>query len=688
MSLQAIGSGAKKAVPPSLPLRLKNFALNRLRRVQRELRNRWFVPSERFGEALAAAGLSAAEFMAQRRAQPRQYAEAVIGREAELARICPAECARTIEDAGRVLRHEFDLLGSGPFTPHDPERPPRPHGYRPLDWYLDPVRNLRFPRGIPHKEWKLYEMRPGNADIKYPWELGRCQHLVLLAQAWRMTRRPEFAREIYDQIADFMEANPVGLGVQWTCTMDVAIRAANWAIALALTLDAGAIDDSERIAAYAALFDHGRFIYENLENTYEVTSNHFLANVVGLHLVAAEFTGLNQADDWDVFCRRSLEREMSVQVHTEGSDYESSVPYHRLVTELFLASFRLAQFQRRPLTPEFGLRLRSMVQFLLDLQRPDGLMPVIGDADDGRFHIFTDYARWVRQDGRHLYAPAALALDQYDWLAHAPALGTWEAAWWGFDPASVRCAGNTPPPVCRLYPDFGVAVVREGGTFLAITNGRVGTKGFGNHKHNELLGFEYHVGGVPVLVDPGSYVYTSDFAARNAFRSTAAHNTVMVEDAEQNETHPEWIFRLFESADPEHLVFEERGQTVIYVGRHSGYRRIAAQATHERRFELDRRTGVLEITDRISGVGEAAVRWHFHAAPGVSVSATSAKRLIFSAATVDVDFELPAPLAADVRASRYSPSYGVAVASQVVVIDARIALDGAPLRFRLTPRSR
>ena len=67
----------------------------------------------------------------------------------------------------------------------------------------------------------------------------------------------------------------------------------------------------------------------------------------------------------------------------------------------------------------------------------------------------------------------------------------------------------------------GVAVARRGGHFLVITNGVVGTKGFGNHKHNELLSFEYHCDGVPVLVDPGSYVYTSDFVARNLFRGTS-----------------------------------------------------------------------------------------------------------------------------------------------------------------------
>lgn len=666
--------------------KLRSFSIVRLRRLQRTVRNRWFVPSERLAAELRARGLSIGEFLDMRRRQRRQYVEGVLDYVRGLGALCPAETARLLEDARRVLRHEFDLLGSGPFVPVDGKRPPRAHGYRPIDWYLDPVRGLRFPEGVPHKAWDLYRMRPGNADIKYPWELGRCQHLPTLAQAWQLTRRREFAREIFDQIADFMEANPLGLGIQWTCTMDVAIRAANWAIALALTLDADVVPDEERAAAYAALFDHGKFIFENLENTYEVTSNHFLSNIVGLHLVAAEFCGLPQADAWDEFCRRAVQREMMVQVHEEGSDYESSIPYHRLVTELFLASYRLAQFQRRPLPDQYAQRLRKMVQFLLDTQRPDGRMPVIGDADDGRFHIFTDYARWDRQDARHLYAPAALVLGQPQWLSLAPAAGRWEAAWWGFDPAGVDCRGELPPPVQRLFPAFGVAVIRDQRAYLVITNGKVGTNGFGNHKHNELLGFEYHVAGVPLLVDPGSYVYTSDFDARNRFRSTASHNTVMIDGAEQNEMRPEWIFRAFESAEPEHLYFAESGPCVVYVGRHKGYCRTARRAVHERRFELQPTSGTLRIVDRIVGSGTARVQWHFHAAPGVTV-APEGDTIVLRGGSVSVRMTLPPALTAAVRAGLYSPSYGVALPCQMIDLEAQISLDGSPFEFCFLPEA-
>ena len=37
--------------------------------------------------------------------------------------------------------------------------------------------------------------------------------------------------------------------------------------------------------------------------------------------------------------------------------------------------------------------------------------------------------------------------------------------------------------------------------YLLVTNAR-GTNGFGNHKHNDLLSFEFHSDGTPLIVDP------------------------------------------------------------------------------------------------------------------------------------------------------------------------------------------
>src|SRR5262249_47234580 len=305
------------------------------------------APLPTFDGALSAAGQSASEWCARRRARRATYVHLP---PASSHVVNAATRPSTIAAAERVLRHEFDLLGSGPFTPRDPSRPAR-DGYVPIDWYLDPVRALRFPTGIPHKQWNLLEMRPANADVKYPWELGRCQHWAVLGQAFQLTHDDRFAVEIARELDDFVDANPTGIGVNWTCTMDVGLRAVSWTIGLDLVRESAAIDPAFWERAYGALFDHGVFIRNNLENTYEVTSNHFLSNLLGLQFVAAVFADLEQGREWDAFARAAIEHEMEVQVLPDGADYESSIPYHRLVAELFLGAARLGDHQGAPLAP-------------------------------------------------------------------------------------------------------------------------------------------------------------------------------------------------------------------------------------------------------------------------------------------------------------------------------------------------
>ena len=145
----------------------------------------------------------------------------------------------------------------------------------------------------------------------------------------------------------------------------------------------------------------------------------------------------------------------------DGADYESSVPYHRLVAELFLSGARLAELDGRPLSDEYLAKLRLMFVFLDAVLRPDGRVPQIGDADDGRVHIFSNYGRWQPQDARHLLAPAAAMFNEPQWWRGDDEWAGWETAWWGLSapptPQIVR------PPVSHLFPDAGLAVAKDDG---------------------------------------------------------------------------------------------------------------------------------------------------------------------------------------------------------------------------------
>jgi hypothetical protein len=633
-------------------------------------------PPRRWAEELADSEISPSEWIARRQTEGRLYVDVSDTRLAWLREEQPRQVQLTVDAASRILRHEFNLLGSGPYTPVDPDRHAADDGYRPIDWYVDPLSGLRFPRGVSREDWSLERMRPGRADIKLPWELARCQHWPVLGQAYRLTRDDRFAIEIARELHDFLNANPIDTAVNWACTMDVALRAANWALALELVRPCASLMGRFWNEAYEALFDHGVFIERHLENTYEVTSNHFLSNVVGLFFVAAAFRDLPQGMAWDRQCRAWLAQEMDVQVLPDGADFESSVPYHRLVTELFLGAARLAGDHGRPLPDTMLARVRAMADFLASVVRPDGLMPQVGDADDGRLHILSGYGTWNPQDPRHLFGPAGCLFHTDEWMALADDWTVWESVWWGFDPPAIRSrASSVKNGVCH-FAHAGLTVVRERREYLLVTNGIVGTAGFGNHKHNDLLGFEYHSEGVALIVDPGSFVYTADPAARNLMRSTRSHNTLMIDGEEQNEIRPEWLFRMFEKAAPEHLEVADRGHVSEYRGRHRGYARLPEPVVHERTFTFERATGAITIVDRLDGRGVHHLRWHFHFAPGVDVTMPQPGIFDIRRDTVFRRLTGPAELRPVIAPAWYSPSYGVRLPCMALDLDVTASLDG------------
>jgi hypothetical protein len=375
---------------------------------------------------------------------------------------------------------------------------------------------------------------------------------------------------------------------------------------------------------------------------------------------------------------------MEVQVLPDGADFESSVPYHRLMTELCLGSWRLADFRGEPLPQPYTDSLRRMLQFLDSVQRPDGLLPQVGDADDGRLHILSEYGTWNPQDARHLFGPATQCFANPEWAPNAGEWGAWETAWWGFEPPAAPLARSIADGV-RHFPYAGLTVARTPRRYLLVSNGIVGTGGFGNHKHNDQLGFEYHVDGCAVFVDPGSYVYTPDPEARNAFRSTRSHNTLMIDGHEQNEFRDDWLFRMFETARPTHVRCDDDGRCIVYTGRHRGYERLPSPVTHERTFTLSRIDGTLTIRDHVRASGNHRVRWHFRAAPGADVRVDVGGDVDIASGIARVTMSVPAGLTPSLAETWYSPSYGVRRRCIGITIETDVRVEGSrEYVFRIT----
>jgi uncharacterized heparinase superfamily protein len=531
--------------------------------------------------------------------------------EQELAGLSISERDELVTRADSLLAHRIDLLGSGP-KDLGPE----------IDWQLDFKSGRRWPLDHISRVRTAY---PDGSDIKVPWELSRCQHLPLLAAAHAVTGERRYLDEIGAQLDQWIASNPVEFGANWACTMDVAIRAANWIATLALCAEATQREPwVQRVVG--SLLLHGRFIRTHLEWELQ-RGNHYLSDVVGLLAVAALFSGSQEGRDWATWAAGEVDAELQNQVRADGCDHEASIPYHRLVAELFVCGSQAANaLVPGALSAASRERLDRMFGFVEAYTRPDGLAPQIGDADDGRFLPLGDYGRGDFRSHMHLFAQAG--------RAYRPARDHAE------------------------FPHGGYFVMRAGDLMAIVRCGDVGLYGAGCHAHNDQLAFELALGDQPMVIDPGSYVYTADPAARNLFRSTAFHSTLRIGGGEQNELLTARLFMLTDRSRSEVLKWRTDGDRAAFAGRHHGYEALHPAATHERRIEFSGSDRTLVIEDRVRSAGSHTLEWTFPLAPCDIEVREGAATARFHSGLLEVD----APgLEFFVEPSFFSPSYGIRV---------------------------
>ena len=437
-----------------------------------------------------------------------------------------------------VLAHRFDLLGSGKLElgTRIPWRRDFKSGY---EWRKDHFTRL-----------KLVDLDAG-FDIKIPWELSRFHQAVILGQCYSLTGQSVYVTEFMAQLQDWWVESPCEFGPNWANAMEVGIRSVNLIWAYELMRASPQISNEFTFLFLRNLFEHGRYIVRHLENGWP-GSNHFIANLCGLIWLGIYLGPAPEAQKWLQIGLRLLTRELRTQVYPDGAHYEVSSGYHILVTEMVLWTCAYCKLNDVRLSTVVYERLAGMLDVIHGMIRPDGEMPLFGDCDSGRWLALesdTDRLR-TGQDARGLLVLGAVLLDREDWLSAAaiPELRVerQEAALWAFglqaDVAVVPSVQGVDQSVG--FPDVGWYVMRAGQVCMFVNTSENGSGGWGIHAHNDTLSFELVEGRRAFMIDPGSYVYTGDYRARNAFRATASHNTVQVDTHEMNRIPERDMFRL------------------------------------------------------------------------------------------------------------------------------------------------
>ncbi len=575
-----------------------------------------------------------------------------------------AEGQAIIRRAGRACEGRFDLLGLTDL------------GFgEPIDWHLEATSGKRT--GLDH--WsRMTDLDPEVAgDDKVTWELNRHQHFVTFGQAWRLTGGERYVEAFVNQASAWMDANPPKRGINWASSLELAFRIISWLWAWRLCADSPLLTTTFTSRLLKYLVAQGRHIESYLSH-YSSPNTHLTGEALGLFYLGAALPELRRARHWRDLGLRLLLDQLPIHVRRDGVYFEQASYYHRYTADFYTHLLLLAP----ELRGEVGESLTLLHDHLMWITRPDGSSPFIGEDDGGRLIKLGDRAL---DDFRDTLATGAALFGRGDWkfVAGEAAVETL----WLLGPQGLadydRLKPEPPGERARAFDESGYFIMRDGwageSSYALVDCGPHGAPFGGCHAHADALAIEFAAGGVTWLLDPGTFNYTGDPQARDEFRSTAAHNTVTVDDEWQSIPGKPFTWR--RSANCAHRTFIAEAGFAYFEGSHDGYQRLSDPVIHTRSVffvEADEESDLptyLVVRDRFDARERHryAIHYHFPAGCEVAVDKQEVRAAKPGGARLVVRVFGNVGLRARVRGGWVSRGYGHRDLAPVAVIEAEAA---------------
>ncbi|MDT4895762.1 MAG: hypothetical protein QOH25_839 [Acidobacteriota bacterium] len=502
-----------------------------------------------------------------------------------------------LERARRIVEGDFDLLGLRDLSFGNPP-----------DWHLEPVANRRAP--LVHWSRINYLDAEVAGDKKITWELNRHQYFATLGRAYWHTNDERYAETFAAHLESWMNENPPKLGINWASSLEVSFRAISWLWALHFFKGSAHLTPSLYLRALKFLYLHATHL-ETYLSTYFSPNTHLTGEALGLYYLGTMLPEFRRAARWRERGRSILLQALNFQVRTDGVYFEQASYYHRYTADFYTHFYILSQINGQPIEAKLTEKLSALLDHLMYITRPDGLSPLFGDDDGGRLVMLDERAL---NDFRSTLATGAALLSRGDYKYVAEDAS--EETFWllGSDGLKIFDELHAAPPIdeSRAFTESGYFIMRDGWTktsnYLLVDCGPHGALN-GAHAHADSLSFELAARGRSLLVDAGTYTYTGSAEMRDSFRSSAAHNTLTI-DNESSSVHA-GPFHWRHVAQSTLRDWLSHARFDYFEGTHDGYARLKSPAIHTRSL-LFLKGGYWVMRDRVSSEGAHACDLHFH----------------------------------------------------------------------------
>ena len=338
----------------------------------------------------------------------------------------------------------------------------------------------------------------------------------------------------------------------------------------------------------------------------DLLGNHLITNITAL-IVAGSFF---KDDSTIKSTLQLLEQELNQQILADGGHYERSPMYHSLVLEDLVAIYD-ALIDKYPV-PDFLISaIHKCSEFYANIIDNNSL-PLLNDSSS---EIALEPAKFLNYLLEHQFI-------SQNYL-------------------------NTLPDF-RVLKDSGLIAYRTEELSLTFDAGNIGPDFLPGHAHNDTLSMLININQEEFLTDSGIYHYQGEL--RNYFRSSRAHNVVMLKDTELNET---WsAFRVGRRGYITKFYTDTQNKSAY--AEHSCYSYLGIQIAREIRISQN----TILWTDIIRTNKLQKIESNLHFAPGISCEQLEQEFVFFREGKKIAHLKIPDGMQTEILSSVYSKEFG------------------------------
>lgn len=246
-------------------------------------------------------------------------------------------------------------------------------------------------------------------------------------------------------------------------------------------LIADVVADKQKL--YDFIYAQYRFLI--LHQEIHLLGNHYLENIKTIVICSVLFS---EEDVYKQYIKK-LNKELDKEITQDGLHFELSLMYHKIVMDDLIRVALLLKEAKKTEYKAILQKLKSMTTALYSLEEGISRTLLFNDAGEG----VAKTTKVLLNTCRYLFEIKAEKMRNI-------------AGYYRLD---------------------------DGKITVVVDCGELAPTYMPGHSHCDCLSFEMFYDGRPIIVNSGTYQYQCKY--RNYFRSTAAHNTVMINEHEQSE---------------------------------------------------------------------------------------------------------------------------------------------------------